>query len=163
KEMEDSKEFLHAVKLDLYAEEVYTFTPRGEVRPFPRGATAIDFAYSVHSEVGNHCTGARINGRLVPIKSELKNGDVVEILTSPSQRPSRDWLAPVRTSHARHKIRHWLNAHERSRSLDVGRAMVEKELKRYRVTLKSLAADGALERALKGLGCETMEDFQIQV
>jgi len=163
KEMEDPQEFLHAVKLDLYAEEVYTFTPRGEVRPFPRGATAIDFAYSVHTEVGNHCTGARINGRLVPIKSELKNGDVVEILTSPSQRPSRDWLASVKTSHARHKIRHWLNTHERNRSLDVGRAMVEKELKRYRLTLKTLTADGSLEKALKELGCETMEEFQVQV
>jgi guanosine-3',5'-bis(diphosphate) 3'-pyrophosphohydrolase len=163
KETKDSQEFLHAVKLDLYPEEVYTFTPRGEVRAFPRGASAIDFAYSIHSEVGNHCTGARINGRLVPIKSELKNGDVVEILTSPSQRPSRDWLASVKTSHARHKIRHWLNAQERSRSLDVGRAMVEKELKRLKIGLKTLTAEGAVGKALKALGCETIEDLWVQV
>ncbi len=163
KEMKDPQEFLHAVKLDLYPEEVYTFTPRGEVRAFPRGATAVDFAYSVHTEVGNHCTGARTNGRLVPIKTELKNGDVVEILTSPSQRPSRDWLAFVRTSHARHKIRHWLNAHERSRSLVLGRAVVEKDLRRYKVNLKSAAADGGLEKALKAMGCETLDDFYVLV
>ncbi|HZE88306.1 MAG TPA: bifunctional (p)ppGpp synthetase/guanosine-3',5'-bis(diphosphate) 3'-pyrophosphohydrolase [Verrucomicrobiae bacterium] len=163
KETKDSTEFLHAVKLDLYAEEVYTFTPRGEVRAFPRGATAIDFAYSIHSEVGNHCTGARINGRLVPIKSELKNGDVIEILTSPAQRPSRDWLGSVKTSHARHKIRHWLNAHERGRSLDVGRAMFERELKRYKLSLKTIAGDGSLDRALRKVGCETLDDFHVHV
>jgi GTP pyrophosphokinase len=163
RELKDPKEFLRAVKLDLYPEEVYTFTPRGEVRAFPRGATAIDFAYSVHTEVGHHCSGARINGRLVPIKTELRNGDAVEILTSPAQRPSRDWLAHVRTSHARHKIRHWLNVHERERSLDAGRALVEKESRRHRINLRAAAADGSLDRALRSLGASTLEDFHLLV
>jgi len=163
KEMKDPKEFLQAVKLDLYPEDVYTFTPRGEVRPFPRGATAIDFAYSIHTEVGDHCTGARINGRLVPIKTELRNGDVIEILTLPSQHPSVDWLSFVKTTHARHKIRHWLNAHERERNRDVGRALVEKECRRYKVSLKVHAADGSLGRALKEIGSESLEEFMVLV
>ncbi len=162
-EVEDPREFLQAVKLDLYPEEVYTFTPRGEVRAFPRGATAIDFAYSIHTEIGHHCSGVRLNGRLVPIKTELKNGDVVEILTSTSHHPSRDWLNYVKTSHARQKIRHWLNAQEKERHLELGKALVEKEARRCRTNLKSHMADGSLKEALKGLGCESLVDFLVLV
>jgi GTP pyrophosphokinase len=163
KEEKDPKEFLQAVKVDLYPEEVYTFTPRGEVRAFPRGASAIDFAYSVHTDIGHHTTGARINGRLVPIKTELKNGDVVEILTSPSQKPSRDWLTFVKTTHARHKIRHWLNVHEREQFMEQGKALLEKELRRHKVSLKSFSADGKLEKALGEAGAETIEEFYVLV
>ncbi len=162
-EVKDAREFLRTVKIDLYPEEVYTFTPRGEVKAFPRGATAIDFAYAIHTEIGHHCSGARVNGRIVPIKSELKNGDVVEILTTPAQHPSRDWLSYVRTSHARHKIRHWLNAQERQRSLDLGRAMLEREARRHRISLKALGALPGLVAALKALGCESLDDFCVQI
>ncbi|MGH9197637.1 MAG: RelA/SpoT family protein, partial [Acidimicrobiia bacterium] len=105
-ELRDPREFIHTLKVDLYSEEVYTFTPRGEVKALPRGATAIDFAYAIHTDVGNHCTGARVNGKIVPIKTRLKNGDIVEIITSSTHKPSRDWLNVVVTSRARHKIRH---------------------------------------------------------
>jgi GTP pyrophosphokinase len=162
-EVKDPREFLRTVKIDLYPEEVYTFTPKGEVKAFPRGATAIDFAYAIHTEIGHQCSGARINGRLVPIKSELTNGDVVEILASPSQHPSRDWLGFVKTPHARHKIRHWLNAQERNRSFDLGRSMVEKEARRHKLTLKALSSARTLAKALKRLGCETLDEFFIQV
>ncbi len=162
-EVKDAREFLRTVKIDLYPEEVYTFTPKGEVKAFPRGATAIDFAYAIHTEIGHHCSGARVNGRLVPIKSELKNGDAVEILTTPGQHPSRDWLSYVRTSHARHKIRHWLNAQERQRSLDLGRAVVEREARRHKLSLKSVGALPELPGVLKTLGCESLDDFYVQV
>lgn len=162
-EVKDAREFLQTVKIDLYPEEVYTFTPKGEVKAFPRGATAIDFAYSVHTEIGHRCSGARINGRLVPIKTELKNGDVVEIITTPSQHPSQDWLSYVRTSHARHKIRHWLNAEERRRSMSLGRAMVEREARRHKLSLRALGARPELPGVLKSLGCESLEDLYTHV
>ena len=162
-EVKDAREFLATVKIDLYPEEVYTFTPKGEVKAFPRGATAIDFAYSVHTEIGQQCSGARVNGRLVPIKSELKNGDVVEIITSNSQHPSQDWLSYVRTPHARHKIRHWLNAQERRRAMGLGKAIVEREAKRHKITLKALGARPELAAALRAQGCESLDDFYVQV
>ena len=133
------------------------------MKAFPRGASAIDFAYAIHTEIGHHCTGARVNGRLVPIKTELKNGDAVEILTSPSQHPSRDWLSYVRTSNARHKIRHWLNAEERQKSLDLGRGIVEREARRHKLSPKALASHPALARSLRSLGCDSLEEFFVQV
>ncbi|PYQ12495.1 MAG: GTP pyrophosphokinase, partial [Acidobacteria bacterium] len=128
-EMRDPREFLKMVKLDLYPEEVYAFTPQGQVKSFPRGATPVDFAYSVHTEVGHHCYGARVNGKLVPLKTALNNGDIVEILTSPSHRPSQDWLSFVVTSRARSKIRQWLNTDRRDSSIQLGKSLVERELK----------------------------------
>ncbi|HEX7833193.1 MAG TPA: bifunctional (p)ppGpp synthetase/guanosine-3',5'-bis(diphosphate) 3'-pyrophosphohydrolase, partial [Thermoanaerobaculia bacterium] len=108
-EIKDPRVFLNSLKIDLYPDEVYTFTPKGDVFAFPRGATPLDFAYRIHTDVGNHCVGARVNGKLVPLRTQLKNGDILEILTGPTQTPSREWLNMVATSRAKHKIRHWLN------------------------------------------------------
>src|SRR5436309_14809708 len=124
-EMKDPREFLNMVKVDLYPEEVYCFTPQGQVKSFPRGASPIDFAYSVHTEVGHRCVGTRINGKLVPLRTELKNGDIVELLTSPNHRPSQDWLTIARTQRARAKIRQWLNVARSNRSIDVGKPVAD--------------------------------------
>ena len=162
KDVKDPREFLEAVKIDLYPDEVYAFTPKGEVRSFPKGATVVDFAYAIHSEIGHHCARARVNGKLVPLKTALHSGDVVEIVASASRHPSRDWLSFVQTSHARHKIRHWLNTYERRGAVDLGRTLTEKELRRYKVSLKSFPAE-AMGGALAALRCETIEDFYSQV
>ncbi|MGH9870721.1 MAG: RelA/SpoT family protein [Candidatus Polarisedimenticolia bacterium] len=162
KEVKDPREFLEAVRIDLYPEEVYAFTPKGEVRSFPKGATVVDFAYAIHTEIGHHCTGARLNGKMVPLRTPLSSGDVVEILTAQSHHPNRDWLAFVQTSHARHKIRHWLNAYERRRSVELGRAVVDKELKRYKVALKSFKPE-QVKTALQSLKCDSLDDFHAQV
>jgi GTP pyrophosphokinase len=158
-EMRDPREFLKLVKVDLYPEEVYAFTPQGQVKSFPRGATAVDFAYSIHTEVGHHCYGARVNGKLVPLKSALSNGDIVEILTSPSHRPSQDWLSFVVTSRARSKIRQWLNTDRRNSSIQLGKSLVDRELKRFRLSQKILHSDGKLTAALGDLGFPTLDDY----
>jgi GTP diphosphokinase / guanosine-3',5'-bis(diphosphate) 3'-diphosphatase len=126
-------EFLEFLKLDLYQDEIFVFTPTGDVIQLPKGATPIDFAFAVHTEVGSHCAGARINGRIAPLSRELKNSETVEIITSPAARPSRDWLAHVRTSRARHKIRHWLRQEEQATSAKLGREILERELRRRRL------------------------------
>jgi guanosine-3',5'-bis(diphosphate) 3'-pyrophosphohydrolase len=126
-------EFLEFLKLDLYQDEIFVFTPTGDVIQLPKGATPIDFAYAVHTEVGTHCQGAKINGRIAPLSRELKNSETVEILTSPLARPSRDWLAHVRTGRARHKIRQWLRHEEHQTSAKIGQEMLERELKRRRL------------------------------
>ena len=130
-EVRDPQEFLQNLKIDLYPEEVYIFTPKGEVRSLPRGATAVDFAYSVHTDVGNQCVGARINGRMVPLRTRLQNGDIVEIVTQTGHKPSRDWLSFVVTSRARSKIKHVLQAEERTRSIELGRRLFDKEARRF--------------------------------
>ena len=158
-EVKDPREFQELVKVDLYPEEVYAFTPKGKVLSFPRGATPIDFAYAIHTDVGHHCSGARVNGRIVPLKTSLANGDIVEILTSPSHHPSRDWLGIVRTARARGKIRAWIHTHERMRSVALGRDLVEKEFRRYRLTLKAFEANGVLEKALGDLSFKSLEEF----
>ena len=107
--MQEPRAFLENLKLDLYPEDVYVFTPKGDVYSFPRGATSLDFAYRIHTDLGHRCTGARVNGKLEPLRTALRNGDIVEILTSPSGHPSRDWLTMVKTSRARSKIRQWLH------------------------------------------------------
>ncbi|HEY3176660.1 MAG TPA: bifunctional (p)ppGpp synthetase/guanosine-3',5'-bis(diphosphate) 3'-pyrophosphohydrolase [Candidatus Polarisedimenticolia bacterium] len=162
KEVKDPREFLETVKVDLYPEEVYAFTPKGEVKSFPKGATVLDFAYMVHTEVGHHCQRARVNGKLVPLKTELHSGDVVEIVPAPAQHPHRDWLTFVKTSHARHKIRNWLNAYERRSSIELGRTLVDKELRRYKLNLKSFTPD-QLSAALGSLKCDALDDFHAQV
>ncbi len=138
REMSDSSDFLSSVKMDLYGEEVYTFTPRGRVIVLPREATPIDFAYAIHSDVGNTCSGARVNGIIKPLKSMLRNGDVVEILTQPGHEPSRDWLAVVKTARARNKIRHVINAVERAKAVEIGQKSLEKEARRMGVNLGRL-------------------------
>ena len=135
RDMSDSGDFLSTVKMDLYGEEVYTFTPRGRVIVLPRGATPIDFAYAIHSDVGNTCTGARVNGVIRPLKGTLRNGDVVEIITQAGHQPSRDWLATVTTARARNKIRHVINAVERAKAVEIGQKSLEKEARRMGLSL----------------------------
>jgi len=125
REMVDPGEFLSTLKIDLYPEEVYTFTPKGKVVILPRDATPIDFGYTIHTEVGHSCVGAKVNGRIVPLKYKLRSGDIVEILTQTGHNPSRDWLGIVKSSRARQKIKHWLNVHQRERAIGIGRKLIE--------------------------------------
>jgi GTP pyrophosphokinase len=162
-DLKDPREFLEMVKVDLYPEEVYTFTPKGKVLSFARGATPVDFAYAIHTEVGHHLVGAKVNGRIVPLRYPLQNGDIVEILTQPGSHPSRDWLALARTSRARGKIRTWLNANERARSVALGRELTEKEFRKYKNSLKVLAEEGKVREALKKLGFAELEDYHAAV
>ncbi len=138
RDVSDPNEFLSTLKIDLFPEEVYTFTPKGKVLVLPRESTPIDFAYSIHTEVGHTCVGAKVNGRMVPLRHKLHSGDIVEILTQPAHKPSRDWLAVVKSSRARNKIKHWLNIHQRERAIEIGRKLVEKEARKYRVALKDI-------------------------
>jgi GTP diphosphokinase / guanosine-3',5'-bis(diphosphate) 3'-diphosphatase len=160
-DVRDPHEFLNSLKIDLYPEEVYCFTPRGEVKTLPRGATPVDFAYAIHTEVGHHCVGARVNGKMVPLRTRLKNGDIIEILTSPGHNPSRDWLSLVATNRARSKIRHYLNTAENQQALEIGRKHFERELKRYDLSLKKLLADPArIDAIAQELGVGTkIEDL----
>lgn len=135
RELRDPGEFMSTLKVDLYPEEVYTFTPKGRVVALPRGATPIDFAYAIHTEVGHSCIGAKVNGRIVPLRYTLKNGEVVEILTQPGHQPSKDWLALVQTSRARNKIRAVINASERAKALEIGQKTIEKEARRLGVAM----------------------------
>jgi guanosine-3',5'-bis(diphosphate) 3'-pyrophosphohydrolase len=158
-EVKDPHEFLNSLKLDLYPEEVYCFTPKGEVKTLPRGASPVDFAYAIHTEVGHNCVGARVNGKMVPLRYKLKNGDIVEIVTAANHHPSRDWLALTVTNKARSKIRHYLNAAEKQQALEIGRKHLERELKRYDLTPKKLLADEArIETLAKALGVGSKAD-----
>lgn len=147
REMRDPGEFLSTLKVDLYPEEVYTFTPKGRVVALPRGATPIDFAYAIHTEVGHHCVGAKVNGRIVPLRYVLKNGEVVEILTQPGQQPSKDWLAVVQTSRARNKIKAVINANERVKAIDIGQKTLEKEARRLSIALNRFSRNDLLAAA----------------
>lgn len=143
-EIRDPEEFLQNLKVDLYPEEVYIFTPKGEVRSLRRGATAVDFAYAIHTDVGHQCAGARVNGKIVPLRTPVRNGDIVEIVTQPGHRPSRDWLTFVVTSRARGKIKHVLQSEERARSVELGRRLFEKEARRYDLNPKTLLESPSL-------------------
>jgi len=158
-EVPDPRAFMTALKIDLYPDEVYVFTPKGDVRAFPRGATPLDFAYKVHTELGHHCVGARVNGKLVPLRTALRNGDMVEVLTSASRHPSRDWLNFVQTSRAKSKIRHWLNTEQNKRSMEIGRRLLERELKRYRVSMKKLLDHEGLPVYLETEGLSRPDDL----
>jgi GTP diphosphokinase / guanosine-3',5'-bis(diphosphate) 3'-diphosphatase len=147
RDISDPNEFLSTLKIDLYPEEVYTFTPKGKVLVLPRDATPIDFAYTIHTEVGHSCVGAKVNGRMVPLRHKLHSGDIVEIITQPGHKPSRDWLAVVKSSRARQKIKHWLNVHQRERAIEIGRKLIEKEARKYRVSLKEIKEEGWLRVA----------------
>jgi guanosine-3',5'-bis(diphosphate) 3'-pyrophosphohydrolase len=154
RELKSPEELLEGVRLELYPEECYVFTPQGEVKELPRGSTPVDFAYAIHTEVGNTCTGAKVNGRMVPLRYELQNGDTLEILTSPHQRPNRDWLKFVKTTKAKSKIRQWLKASEREQSIALGRELLERELRKQGLQkylkegeeLKKVAQDLSLVR-----------------
>ena len=158
REIPDAREFLSSLKLDLYPGEVYVFTPKGEVKVFPVGATPIDFAYAVHTEVGHQCTGAKINGALVPLRTPLSNGDIVEIITSADGRPRRDWLRLVKTSRARSKIRAHIGRRERDRSIEVGRRICDKELRKYGLNLKKAIGNGAFEEIAPHFGLSKGDD-----
>ena len=158
-EVSDPRQFLSSLKVDLYPDEVYTFTPKGEVFAFPRGATPIDFAYRIHTDVGHRCVGARVNGKLAPLRTPLSSGDIVEILTAPNQAPSRDWLSSVVTSRARHKIRHFIHTQENLEAVELGRRLLERELKKFKRTVKKLEQEGSLARELKEWGFSRIEDL----
>jgi GTP pyrophosphokinase len=156
-QLKDPQEFLHTVKEDLFSEEVYAFTPKGDLYSFPQGATVIDFAYRIHSEVGNHCSGARANGRLVPLRYQLQNGDTIEIITSTQQTPGKDWLKIVNTSKAKARIRQWIKFQQRERSVALGRELLERECSRQHLDLASLRKQGKLDAALATLGFKDEE------
>jgi GTP pyrophosphokinase len=157
-EMGDPGEFLSTLKIDLYPDEVYAFTPKGKVIVLPRDATPIDFAYAIHSEVGHHCVGAKVNGRLVPLKNKLRNGDIVEIVTQAHHTPSRDWLGVVKTSRARNKIKHWVNVAQRGQAVEIGKRLLEKEARKYDVTLKKIGEEDYL-RVARDNGCTQVDDL----
>src|SRR5437899_202057 len=158
RDVSDPNEFLSTLKVDLYPEEVYTFTPKGKVVILPRDATPVDFAYSVHTEVGNTCTGARVNGRMVPLRHKLHNGDVVEIVTQTGHTPSRDWLTFTKSSRARNKIKHWLTIHQRERAIEIGRKLIDREAKKYRVSLKAVT-DDQYTRVAQDYGVSNTQDL----
>jgi guanosine-3',5'-bis(diphosphate) 3'-pyrophosphohydrolase len=158
RDVSDPTEFLSTLKIDLYPEEVYTFTPKGKVVVLARESTPIDFAYSIHTEVGHSCVGAKVNGRMVPLRHKLHSGDIVEILTQPGHKPSRDWLAVVKSSRARNKIKHWLNIHQRERAVEIGRKLIEKEARKYRVALKEIK-DEELRKIASDYGLGQVEDL----
>ena len=153
REVPDPNEFLSTLKIDLYPEEVYTFTPKGKIVILPREATPVDFAYNIHSEVGNTCTGAKVNGRIAQLKYKLRSGDIVEILTQPGHHPNRDWLGFVKSPRARQKIKHWLNIHQRERAIEIGKKLIEKEARKYRISMKDISeAELTKVAAENGLG-----------
>ena len=158
RDVQDPGEFMSTLKVDLYPEEVYAFTPRGKVIVLPRDATPIDFAYAIHSDVGNTCVGAKVNGRIVPLRSSLRNGDIVEIMTQPGHLPSKDWLAFVKTSRARNKIKHVINASERLKAIEIGEKYLDKEARRLGVQLGKVSRSD-MENAASGYGYSKMEDL----
>ena len=157
-DMHDPGEFMSTLKVDLYPEEVYTFTPMGKVIVLPRDATPIDFAYAIHSDVGNRCVGAKVNGRIVQLKYALRNGDVVEILTQAGHLPSKDWLGLVKTPRARNKIRHVINTTERVKAIEIGEKYLEREARRLGVALARVAKT-QFEAVASDYGCSKMEDL----
>lgn len=157
---ENSEDFIESLKLDLFPKDVYAFTPMGKVIQLPRGATPIDFAYAIHSAVGDTCTGAKINGRIVPLRTEIKNGDVIEILTTSNSKPSRDWLGHVVTSRAKNRIRHWISEQQREESVEMGRKLLEREAERFRVPNKKLINnDSEMKRIANDYGLSRSEDL----
>ena len=155
----DPGEFLENVRIDLFPDEVYVFSPRGEVKTLPRGATPVDFAYLIHSEVGNQCTGAKVNGRMVPLPHELKTGDIVEIVTSKNHHPSKDWLNFVKTVKARSKIRHWIKIQEKERSLTLGREMCEKAFRKERLNFNILVKSEKMLQVVEQFGFKAVDDL----
>ena len=160
-EMKDPGEFLNTVKVELFPEEVYVFTPRGDVKELPQGATTIDFAYAVHTEVGNHCVGAKVNGKMVPLKTSLKNGDVIEIITHPAHRPSKDWLKIAKTSRALNKIRAFVRQEQQERSLALGRQILERELRKYSLSVNKVLKSKEFEETLRETRLKTADDYSI--
>jgi GTP pyrophosphokinase len=155
----DPREFLDSVRVDLFQNEVYVFTPKGDVKALPEGATPIDFAFAVHTKVGEHTVGAKVNGKLVPLRYVLRQGDIVEIITSPSQHPSRDWLKIVKSTRARSKINQWLKVEERARSIELGREMFDREAKKYRLNAAALLGGDEIKKVATDLGHPTVDEL----
>ena len=158
-DLKDPREFLETVRVDLFPDDVYVFTPNGDVKAFPRGSTPIDFAYSVHTEVGHQCTGAKVNGKLVPLKYELRNGDIVEIITSSKHMPSKDWLKIVKTSRARARIRHWIKTEERERSITLGREICEREFRKHGLNFNDYLNSDEFLQVAKSFSLQGVEDL----
>ena len=159
KEVRDPNEFIHGLKVDLYPEEVYSFTPKGQVKVLPRGATPVDFAYAIHTDVGHTCVGARVNGRMVPLRTLLRSGDIVEAVTARGHKPSRDWQSFVVTSRARNKIRHFINVEERAKAVDLGRRLIEKEVRRIAMSPKRVLKPERLARVGGEFGLKKSDDL----
>ena len=162
-ELKDPREFLETVRVDLFPDEVYVFTPKGDVRALPRGATPVDFAYSVHTEVGDHCLGAKVNGKMVALKTPLKNGDIVEIITDARHQPSRDWLKFVKTARAREKIRAFVKVEQKKRALSLGEEIFHKELAKFDLDPAAVIKSPELLEAAKRFGCQRIEDLLVQI
>jgi GTP pyrophosphokinase len=159
KNLQDPQEFLDTVRMDLFPNEVYVFTPKGEVKEFPKGATPIDFAYSIHSEVGEKCIGARVNGKMVPLRYQLRNGDIVEIITSARQHPHEDWLDYVKTSRAKTKIRQWIRNQERDESIGLGKQILEKGLEQSHLSLPNILKSEQISSISRDLSFHSVEDL----
>jgi GTP pyrophosphokinase len=159
REVSDNRDFMNAVRVELYPEEVYAFTPKGDIKEFPRGATPLDFAYSIHTDIGHQCVGARVNGKLVTLRYKLKNGDIVEILNQPNHTPSRDWLGIVQTSRARNKIKQWLNANERVKAIELGKKLLEKQIRKHKLNVRKVLKEDQLNALLPEYGCAKIEDL----
>jgi GTP pyrophosphokinase len=155
----DPAEFLENVRIDLFPNEVYVFTPRGEIKTLPKGATPVDFAYMIHTEVGNQCVGAKVNDRMVPIHYELNTGDVVEIVTAKNHQPSKDWLKFVKTVKARSRIRQWIKTQERDRSLSLGREMCEKAFRKYRLNFNAILKSEEMDKVVEHFGFKSADDL----
>src|SRR5574338_90592 len=158
-EVRDPQEFLQNLKIELYPEEVYIFTPKGEVKALPRDATPVDFAYSIHTDVGHQCVGARVNGKMVPLRTRLRNGDIVQIVTAAGHHPSRDWLNFVATSRARSKIKHFIHGEEKTRAIEVGRKLFEKEARRFDVNVKEALAPESLAKVASDYGVAKADEL----
>ena len=158
-EVRDPGEFIHSLKVDLYPDEVYTFTPKGEVKALPRRATPVDFAYSIHTDVGHTCVGARVNGKMVPLRTRLKSGDIVEVVTAPGHKPSRDWLNFAGTSRARNKITHFIHAEEKTRAVELGRKLVDKEIRRFNLSVKKVLGTQKLSEVAGEFGSKKTDDL----
>ena len=162
-DLRDPREFLETVKIDLFPDEVYVFTPKGDVKQFPIGSTPVDFAYSIHTQVGQQCVGAKVNGKIVPLRYQLKNGDIIEIVTAPGHQPSKDWLKFVKTSRARTKIRQWIKAEARERSVDLGKEMCEREFKKYHLDFGKLLKSEDMKKIATDLSFQSIEDLMAEV
>jgi GTP diphosphokinase / guanosine-3',5'-bis(diphosphate) 3'-diphosphatase len=158
-ELENPREFMASLRIDLFQDEVYVFTPKGDVKELPEGATPVDFAYMIHTEVGNRCSGARVNGRLVPLSTELHNGDTVEIITAPGRHPSKDWLKFVKTARAKARIKHWVRTEERERSISFAREILEKEGRKLGVNVGKAIKDGRFDKIVEEMSFKTRDDL----
>ena len=162
-DLKDPKEFLDTVKVDLFNDEVFVFTPKGDVKSFPRGATPVDFAYSIHSDVGDHCVGAKANGKIVPLRYKLRNGDQLEVITNTSAHPSKDWLSFVKTSRAQQKVRNFIKQQQFEQSLTLGRELLERDLRKCGLTLNRIMKKGELKPICDALGYRKDEDLLVAI